>query len=62
MRIGDQELGPGDTVVITSHIFLSMMAKKMREASNDPVAINALADRIAKFADVMRRNDEQQQV
>ena len=62
MRIGDQELGPGDTVVVTAHIFLSMVADKMRELANDPAAIKALADKIEKFADAIRRNEEQPSV
>ena len=55
--IGDQELGPGDAVVVMAHVFLSMMANKMRE-----FAINALADKIEKFADAIRRNEEQPSV
>ncbi len=58
MRIGDQELKAGDTVVVTAHIFLSMIADKMREFANDPAEIKALSDKIARFAEVIRRNEE----
>jgi len=48
---------PGDTIVVTAHIFLAMVADEMRKAANSPTAINKLADRVARFAEAIRRSE-----
>lgn len=47
----------GDTIVVTAHVFLAMLADQMRKASNSPAAINELADKVALVAEAIRLSE-----
>jgi hypothetical protein len=52
------DIKPGDTIVVTPHVFVAMIANEMRKAAHDPAAIKQLAAKLSIFAEHLRNSTE----